>query len=92
MTPHQIILKPRVTEQSHFEMAAHNVYTFEVHAKANKVQVREAIKALFDVTATKVTIQNRAGKLRRTRLGTGVTANKRIARVTLAEGQQIEGV
>ena len=50
-----ILVKPRLTEKS-VSMGERNVYTFEVKRDANKFQVRDAVKALYNVTPVKVNI------------------------------------
>ena len=65
---------------------------FEVRSDANKVQIRSAIEALFDVHVLKVNTMNVKGKARRRsyRHRTGKTARVKKAIVTLAPGDQIE--
>lgn len=55
-----IVLKaPRITEKS-VGQGERNVYTFVVNARATKFQVRDAVKAQFNVTPVKVNIVNKA--------------------------------
>lgn len=58
-----IILHPRVTEKS-IGQGDNNVYTFVVRRDANKFQVRDAVKALYNVTPVKVNIVNKAAAKR----------------------------
>jgi large subunit ribosomal protein L23 len=44
----EIILRPVVSEKSYALLAA-NKYTFRVHDRANKTQVRQAIEEIFGV-------------------------------------------
>jgi len=53
-----IILGPRITEKS-VAHGEHNVYTFNVKRDATKFAVRDAIKALYNVTPVKVNIVNK---------------------------------
>lgn len=53
-----ILVKPHFTEKT-VSMGEHNVYTFEVKRDATKFQVRDAVKALFNVTPVKVNIVNK---------------------------------
>ena len=46
-----VILRPVVSEKSYAALDA-NVYTFEVAPGANKVEIRQAVEELFDVTVT----------------------------------------
>ncbi len=48
-----VVIKPRITEKAAL-LGESNVYTFEVQSGANKYEVRDAIKALYKVTPTRV--------------------------------------
>ncbi len=57
----QTIVQPVVTEKSSAAFEDRKVYTFRVHPKASKPEIREAIEHLFGVTVTDVrTMQMRA--------------------------------
>lgn len=53
-----VISQPRLTEKS-VGQSEQNVYTFVVARSANKFQVRDAIKALYNVTPVKINIVNK---------------------------------
>lgn len=53
-----VIARPRVTEKA-VDKSEQNVYTFVVKRSANKYEVRDAIKALYNVTPVKVNIVNK---------------------------------
>lgn len=53
-----VIVKPRITEKA-VSKSEHNVYTFVVNRSANKYEVRDAVKALYNVTPVKVNIVNK---------------------------------
>ncbi len=67
LEPHQIVLRPLVTEKGFHKAERQNVYAFEVSTQANKDDIRHAIEELFDVTVVRVNTQNRKGKPRRNR-------------------------
>ena len=67
LVPHQIILRPLVTEKGMHRSTRHNAYAFEVNRLANKDDVRRAVEELFNVKVLRVHTQNRKGKPRRTR-------------------------
>ena len=90
LQPHQIVLRPLVTEKGMHRSTRENAYAFEVHALANKVDVRKAIEVLFEVKVEKVNIQNRKGKLRRTKMRTAYTKPWKKAIVFLAEDSRID--
>ncbi len=48
-----VIMKPRITEKAAL-LGEQNVYTFEVQKGATKFEVRDAVKALYNVTPVKV--------------------------------------
>jgi large subunit ribosomal protein L23 len=83
LQPHQIILRPLVTEKGMHKAERCNAYAFEVSRMAGKDDVRNAVEELFDVKVLRVNIQNRKGKPRRSRFRTGTTNNWKKAIVTL---------
>ncbi len=48
MNARQVIMRPVISEKSYALLAA-NKYTFRVHERANKTQVRQAIEEIFGV-------------------------------------------
>ena len=48
-----------------------NAYAFEVATAASKADIRHAIEELFQVRVSKVAVQNRLGKMRRSRMRRG---------------------
>jgi large subunit ribosomal protein L23 len=86
-----VIIRPVVSEKSYANYDD-NIYTFVVAEDANKVEIRQAIEAIFNVKVTKVNTLNRAGKRKRNRRtgGYGQRAGQKRAIVTLAEGNTIE--
>ena len=67
LEPHQIILRPLVTEKGMHRSTRYNAYAFEIHRQATKIDVRRAVEELFNVKVVAVHTQNRKGKPRRTR-------------------------
>jgi large subunit ribosomal protein L23 len=90
LEPHQIILRPLVTEKGMHRSTRNNAYAFEVHRLATKADVRRAVEELFDVTVLKVHTQTRKGKPRRTRFRIGFTGDWKKAIVTLDSEDRIE--
>ena len=64
LEPHQIILRPLVTEKGMHKASRNNAYAFEVNRMAGKDDVRRAVEHLFDVKVVRVNTQNRKGKPR----------------------------
>lgn len=89
LEPYQVILRPLVTEKGMHRATRNNQYSFEINPLANKLVVREAVEALFDVTVIKVRTQSRRGKPRRYRLKFGQTKAWKKAIVTVREDQKI---
>lgn len=90
LEPHQIILRPLVTEKGMHKSTRYNAYAFEINKLADKDDVRRAVEALFDVRVVKVRTQNRAGKPRRTRFRRGRTGAWKKAIVTLDPEHRID--
>jgi large subunit ribosomal protein L23 len=90
LEPHQVLLRPLVTEKGVHRSTRHNAYTFEINKLATKEDVRRAVESLFDVKVVKVATQNRKGKLRRTRARFGRTSDWKKAIVTLNEDNRID--
>ena len=87
---YDIIRRPIITEKSN-EMSVLNQYVFEVASGANKMQVREAVEVIFDVTVTKVrTMVMPAKRGRRGRNWYTRTKQWKKAIVTLEEDDSIE--
>ncbi|MEG2416782.1 MAG: 50S ribosomal protein L23 [Oscillospiraceae bacterium] len=88
--PHDIIIKPIVTEQSMAEMAE-NKYTFVVSKRANKTEIKKAVEAVFGVNVEKVNTLNYDGKVKRMGKSVGRTASFKKAVVKLAaDSKEIE--
>jgi large subunit ribosomal protein L23 len=90
LDPHQIIVRPLVTEKGMHRSTRCNAYAFEVNKLATKSDVRRAVEDLFNVTVLKVHVQNRKGKPRRTRFRQGHTKDWRKAVVTLDPEHRID--
>jgi large subunit ribosomal protein L23 len=90
LTPHQVLLRPLVTEKGMFQAGHLNQYAFEVNPLAGKDDVRRAVEALFDVKVTKVRTQVRGGKPRRYRFREGYTKTWKKAVVTLHSEHRID--
>jgi large subunit ribosomal protein L23 len=88
--PRDVILRPVVSEKS-YALLDQGVYTFIVRPDANKVQIRQAVEQIFNVSVVKVNTLNRKGKRKRhRRMPTfGKRSDTKRAIVTLAEGQRI---
>lgn len=62
--PRDIIIRPLVTEKS-MDLTSEKKYSFEVAKDANKIEIAEAVEAIFDVKVVKVATMNMKGKVKR---------------------------
>jgi large subunit ribosomal protein L23 len=85
-----IIIKPLVTEKSTHLQETRNVYAFQVMSWANKIEIRRAIEAIYNVKVLDVRTMNRKGKPRRSRMKLATTSDWKRAIVTLDENSRIE--
>jgi large subunit ribosomal protein L23 len=93
----EIIRRPLVTEKSTLMADLHNQYTFVVDARANKLQIKQAIELAWpNVTVEKVRVANMPAKrARRLRRISVRKAGWKKAVITLSPGDSIaifEGV
>ena len=89
-SPREIIKRPIITERTSDLMAKDNKYTFIVDKKANKIEVRHAVKELFKVEVEKVNIMNVRPKKRKVGKYEGYRPGYKKAIVKLAPGNTIE--
>jgi len=95
--PHDVIIRPVVTEKTSEQMEAQSLYTFIVAENANKIEIGSAVERLWDVTVKDVRTMRYPGKSRRSFLGRmaknwsrGRRPSFKKAIVQLAEGEHIE--
>ena len=96
LTAPEIIVRPVISEKT-IDESNRGKYTFAVHDRANKIQIKAAIEELYKkenvtVVAVNVLTTKPKEKRRGTRRGriVGHTTPWRKANVTLAPGQKIE--
>ena len=88
--PHDVIIRPVVSEKSFAQSEVNNAYTFVVAGNASKPEISDAVEAIFDgVKVAKVNTLNRKGKRVRNRRRNTFTTRPTTKRaiVTLAEGE-----
>jgi large subunit ribosomal protein L23 len=90
MDPYEILKRPVVTEKSNYQSGSLNRYTFEVDARANKRQIKEAVERVFNVEVIGVNVMNVRGKQRRWGRIVGRTGDWKKAVVTLAPNNSIQ--
>ncbi len=90
---YNIIKEPHIAEKASY-LAEQNKYIFKVEPKANKIEIKKAIEALYGTQVKKVNIEHMPPKKRR--IGQtegwrgGLKKGFKKAIVTLKEGEKIE--
>ena len=90
MDPHQVIIRPVISEKSYNLIESEGQYTFQVDQRANKNQIKRAVESAFDVRVQRVNTVNVRSKPKRQGLTRGRTATWKKAVVKLVEGDRIE--
>ena len=85
-----ILIAPVISEKSYDRIADSNSYTFFVHPKTDKPQIKKAVEQMFDVNVLRVNTMYRKGKKKRFGYVFGQQSTRKIAIVTLSEGETIE--
>jgi len=85
----EIILNPIVTEKT-TALQELGKYSFKVNPRANKKEIMQAVREVFDVEPVSCSIINMKGKRRRERYKYGYTPSWKKAIITLKEGDKIE--
>ena len=87
--PNEVLLVPVVSEKS-YSLIADRKYSFRVHPKAHKTQVRQAVEELFHVKVERVNISLVKAKPKRRGLIRGTKPGWKKAVVQVREGDTIE--
>ena len=89
-----ILLEPVLSEKANL-MREEGKYVFKVAQSANKIQIKEAVRRLFNVHPISCTVMVVGGKPKRLRYRSGYTATWKKAIVRLPKDEKIaifEGV
>ena len=89
LDPRQVLIAPVVSEKS-YSLIEENKYSFRVHDKAHKTQVRQAVEQLFEVKVEGVNIVKVQSKPKRRGMTRGTKPGWKKAIVQLREGDRIE--
>ncbi|MGI8429959.1 MAG: 50S ribosomal protein L23 [Solirubrobacteraceae bacterium] len=84
----QVIIRPVVSEKS-YVLAEAGKYTFRVHDRAHKTQIRQAVEELFDVKVLAVRTASVKSKPKRRGQSVGRTRQWKKAIVQVREGDTI---
>lgn len=89
MTYEQILIAPVLSEKSN-ALREQGKYVFKVDPSASKIEIKEAVRKLFDVKVIDCTVINVFGKMKRVRSRAGRTSSWKKAIVRLAPGETIK--
>ncbi len=88
--PHQVVQRPLLTEKGTRLKEEGTQYLFRVATRANKIEIKHAIEALFKVTVLDVRTLPVRGKAKRLGRFQGKQADWKKAIATLKAGDSIE--
>jgi large subunit ribosomal protein L23 len=85
---YDIIKKPCLTEKSNSLQETQSKVVFKVDPRANKIEIKKAVEALFGVSVSKVSTASMTGKHKRVGArSAGKTSDWKKAYITLSEGK-----
>ncbi|MCZ6513915.1 MAG: 50S ribosomal protein L23 [Nitrospinae bacterium] len=87
---YRILEKPLITEKSTMMQEQGNRVMFQVKRSANKMQIKEAVQSIFNVTVLHVNTINVKPRSRRMGRHVGLTKAWKKAIVLLKEGDRID--
>ena len=90
MTPGDIIKRPIALTEKAALLKESNKVVFEVALRANKIEIKKAVEAMFDVDVVEVNTLVQRGKMKRMGRGDAKRPNWKKAIVTLREGDDIQ--
>ena len=94
MTYEQILIEPVLSEKAN-QLREEGKYVFKVDPRATKIQIKEAVRNLYNVNPVSCNIMRVGGKPKRLRTRPGYTSSWKKAIVKLASDEKIsifEGV
>ena len=86
--PRDLLIRPIITEKT-AQMMEENKYTFQVPLDANKVEIRQAVEAIFNVKVEKVNTVRVLGKTKRMGRFVGKRSDYKKAIVKLVAGEKL---
>lgn len=88
--PRSIVRLPLITEKGTAQRASSHAYTFLVDRNANKIEIANAVEAIFKVDVKAVRTINYLGKAKRLGRFVGKRSDWKKAMVTIGADQKIE--
>lgn len=89
-SPYELLKRPRITEKGSRMAEGKSLVVFEVPRDANKTEIANAVRSVFNVEVVSVRTAIVRGKIKRRGRNIGKRPNWKKAMVTLAEGHQID--
>ena len=89
LEPHQVVLRPLVTEKGTHVSTRHNAYAFEVHPLATKADVKKAVESLLGSKVQSVRTSLTHGKFKRQGKYIGRRSDWKKAYVRLRDGEKL---
>jgi large subunit ribosomal protein L23 len=90
----QILIRPVITEKSTKLTDKRNTYVFVVNKDSNKIEIKSAVEAMFNVTVDRVRTAVMPGKPKsrstKTAIVRGTKSSYKKAMVTLTQGETID--
>ena len=86
--PQDVLIGPLITEKTSILKERGNVLAFKVDRRANKIEVRKAVEALFKVKVASVRTEHVHGKVKRVGRFSGRRPDWKKAYVTLKPGEK----
>ena len=87
-----VLIQPLISEKSYDRIADSNSYTFFVHTSSTKPEIKRAVEEIFEVDVLSVNTMYKKGKKKRFGYVLGQQSTRKVAIVTLGEGQTIEAL
>jgi large subunit ribosomal protein L23 len=87
---YEVIKKPLITEKGSSLKEKQNKIVLQVATEANKIEIKNAVEAVFKVKVEDVKTMVFKGKKKRMGARSGVRSDWKKAVVTLKEGQTVE--
>jgi len=88
--PHQVLIRPLLTEKMTGLKEKQNKVCFLVHPRSNKIEVKRAAEEVLKVKIESVHIINTKGKRKRLGRFEGKRADLKKAILTLKKGEKLE--
>ena len=87
---YSIVRRPLITEKTALASAVDNGIVFEVHRRANKIEIKKAVEEIFDVKVKRVRTVNYQGKPKGRTFNPGRQGAWKKAYIALEEGSSID--